>query len=149
MKFELKKLDNNTVKELIALSKKWQDEDCSWGIIANTEEDLKEPIFVAIDNDHIVGYIFGHYYIDETKNAYINIGDKCFMIDEIYVLPSYRNKGVGKKLFKLMETHVKKSCQYLKLIVPTKNYKSILHFYIDELDMDFYIASLIKKIDKN
>lgn len=29
MKFELTKLDNNVVKELIELSKKRQDEDCS------------------------------------------------------------------------------------------------------------------------
>lgn len=47
------------------------------------------------------------------------------MVDEIYVLPSFRNKGVGKKLFKLMENYVKESCNYIKLIVPTKNYKSM------------------------
>lgn len=68
------------------------------------------------------------------------------MVDEIYVLPTYRNKGVGKNLFKLMEDYVKKSSNYIKLIVPTKNYKSILHFYVDELGMDFYSASLVKKI---
>lgn len=146
MKYELRKLDSNTKKELIELSKKWVEEDCSWGIIPNSEEDLEEPLFVAIDNDRIVGYIFGHYYIVENKTAYIEPGNKCFMIDEIYVLPTYRNKGVGKELFKLMEEYVKDNCAYLKLIAPTKNYKSILHFYVDELDMDFYSATLLKKI---
>lgn len=68
------------------------------------------------------------------------------MVDEIYVLPSFRNKDVGKKLFKVMENYVKESCNYMKLIVSTKNYKSILHFYVDKLGMDFYSASLIKKI---
>ena len=146
MKYELRKLDSNTVKELIELSKKWQDEECSWGIIANTEEDLKEPVFVAIDNDNIVGYIFGHYYVVENKTSYIEIGKKCFMIDEIYVLPTYRNKGVGKELFKLMETHIKENCDYLTLSTSTKNYKSILHFYVDELDMNFHSAFLIKEM---
>lgn len=45
-----------------------------------------------------------------------------------------------------MERHVEESCGYLKLIAPTKNYKSILHFYVDELGMDFYSATLIKKM---
>lgn len=76
----------------------------------------------------------------ENKTAYIEANSKYFMIYEIYVLPVYRNKGVGKKLFKLMENHVKDTCSYIKLIVPTKNYKSILHFSLDELDMDFYSA---------
>ena len=146
MKYELRKLDSNTVKELIELSKKWQDEECSWGIIANTDEDLKEPVFVAIDNDNIVGYIFGHYYIVENKTSYIEIGKKCFMIDEIYVLPIYRSKGIGKDLFKLMETHIKETCDYLTLSTSTKNYKSILHFYVDELDMNFHSAFLIKEM---
>ncbi len=146
MKYELRKLDSNTVKELIELSKKWQDEECSWGIIANTDEDLKEPVFVAIDNDNIVGYIFGHYYIVENKTSYIEIGKKCFMIDEIYVLPIYRSKGIGKELFKLMETHIKETCDYLTLSTSTKNYKSILHFYVDELDMNFHSAFLIKEM---
>ena len=146
MKYELRKLDSNTVKELIELSKKWQDEECSWGIIANTDEDLKEPVFVAIDNDNIVGYIFGHYYVVENKTSYIEIGKKCFMIDEIYVLPIYRSKGIGKELFKLMETHIKETCDYLTLSTSTKNYKSILHFYVDELDMNFHSAFLIKEM---
>lgn len=146
MKYESRRLDSGTVKELIELSKKWRDEDCSWGIVANGEEDLNEPVFVAVDRGSIVGYIFGHYFQTESKTAYVEIGSKCFMIDEIYVLPAYRNKGVGRELFKLMENHVEESCAYLKLIAPTKNYKSILHFYVDELDMDFYSATLIKKI---
>lgn len=146
MKYELRKLNHDTIQQLIELSKKWQDEECSWGIIANIEEDIKEPLFVAIDNDKIVGYIFGHYYVVENKTSYIEVGNKCFMIDEIYVLPTYRNKGVGKELFKLMETHIKEFCNYLTLSTSTKNYKSILHFYVDELDMNFHSAFLIKKM---
>lgn len=53
MEYELRKLDSPTVEELIELSKKWRDEDCSWGIVANGEEDLKEPLFVATDNGRI------------------------------------------------------------------------------------------------
>lgn len=94
MKYELRKLDADTAKALIELSRKWQDEVSSWGIIANREEDLEEPLFVAVDDGNIVGYLFGHYSEIESKTAYMDIGSKCFMVDEIYVLPSYRSKGV-------------------------------------------------------
>ena len=148
MKYEYKSLDDKTIEELIKLSQKWQDEECTWGIIANTKEDIKEPLFVAIDNESIVGYIFGHFYTEESKTSYIEIGSKCFMIDEAYVLPSYRHKGIGKKLFNLIEAHVKNSCDYLTLSTSTKNYKSVLHFYVDELKMNFHHAFLIKDVKK-
>ena len=144
MKYELKTLDDKTIDELIKLSKRWEQEECTWGIIANSKQDIKEPLFVAIENDIIIGYIFGHFYTTESKTSYIEVGSKCFMIDEIYVLPTYRNRGIGKKLFKLMEEHIKISCDYITLSTSTKNYKSILHFYIDELDMCFHSAFLIK-----
>ncbi len=146
MKYEYRQLDSKTVSQLIELSTKWLAENCTWGIIANTPEDLKEPLFVAVDGDNIVGYILGHYYVVNSKTSYIEVGSKCFMLDEIYVLPAYRNQGIGKELFKLMEDHVKSTCEYLTLSTSTKNYKSILHFYVDELDMTFHSAFLIKQM---
>ncbi len=146
MRYESRKLDEKTISELINLSKKWEEENCSWGIIANTKDDLKEPLFVAVEEDEIIGYIFGHFQIQENKTSYIEIGSKYFYVDELYVLPEYRNKGIGKKLFKLLESHVKSDCQYITLSTSTKNYKSILHFYVDELDMNFHSAFLIKKM---
>ena len=34
----------------------------------------------------------------------------------------------------------------IMLITATKNFRAILHFYIDELGMDFWSTSLFKKI---
>ena len=34
----------------------------------------------------------------------------------------------------------------IMLIAAAKNYRAILHFYIDELGMDFWSARLFKKI---
>ena len=148
MIFEKRNLDDKTVHALIELSKAWENEGCSHGIIANEKDDLKEPLFVAIINDTIVGYIFGHYYTVENKTSYIDVGEKCFMVDEIYVLPQYRSQGIGKELFSLLENEVKDSCVYITLSTSTKNYKKILHFYVEELDMDFHSAFLIKPTKK-
>ena len=146
IKYESRKLDDDTVKSLIELSKQWQEEDCSYGMIVNTKDNLRKPLYVAVENDKIIGYIFGHYYKLENKTSYIEVGSNCFMIDEIYVIPSYRSKGVGKKLFKLMENEIKESCDYITLSTSTKDYKKILHFYVDELDMNFHSAFLIKDL---
>ena len=110
-------------------------------------DDIEEPLCVAIDNDKIIGYIFGHYYTAEKKNSYIEIGSKCFTVDELYVLPEYRSQGVGKELFYHIENKVKGSCVYITLNTSTKDYKKILHFYVDELDMDFHSAFLIKSTE--
>lgn len=144
MKYEFRQLDEKTASRLIELSKKWQEEDCSYGIVANTEDDIKTPLCVALDRDEIIGYIFGHYYIAEYKTSYIEIGRKCFSIDELYVLPEYRNQGVGKELFKRLEQEVETSCAYITLSTSTKDYKKILHFYAEELNMNFHSAFLIK-----
>ena len=146
IKYESRKLDDDTVKSLIELSKQWQEEDCSYGMIANTKDNLREPLYVAVENDKIIGYIFGLYYKLENKTSYIEVGSNCFMIDEIYVIPLYRSKGVGKELFKLMENEIKESCDYITLSTSTKDYKKILHFYVDELDMNFHSAFLIKDL---
>ena len=81
MKYEFRELDESTLCELIELSKKWVLEDCSYGMVANTAEDIKQPLFVAVNNDKIIGYIFGHFYVTDKKTTYINIGSKCFSVD--------------------------------------------------------------------
>lgn len=144
MNYEFRELDENTVGTLIELSKKWCEEDCSYGMAVNTEEDIRTPLCVAVDNDEIVGYIFGHYYTAKSKTSYIDIGCNCFTVDELYVLPAYRSQGVGKELFRRMEQEVEASCAYITLSTSTKDYKKILRFYVEELDMSFHNAFLIK-----
>lgn len=147
MKYEWRKLDEKTVRDLMELSRKWQEEDCSYGMVANTEEDIKEPLCVAVENDEIVGYIFGHYYVTKAKTSYIDVGSQCFTVDELYVLPEYRSQGIGKELFGRMEKAVKDSCAYITLSTSTRNYKKILHFYVEELGMNFHDAFLIKSTE--
>lgn len=138
-------LTDDVIKQLIVLSKRWVEEDCSFGMRANTKEDLKEPLYIAKDGDQIVGYIFGHFYIKENKTSYIEVGSQCFEIDELYVLPSYRNKAIGTTLFKMLEEEVMDKADYITLASSTKDYKKILKFYVEDNDMTFHSAYMIKK----
>lgn len=145
MTYEFRNLDKDTVSQLIALSKRWEEEDCTYGLAANSESDLEEPLAVAVENGKIVGYTFGHFYTVEQRTSYIEVGEECFSVDELYVLPEYRSQGIGRRLFQMLEAEVKGKCAYITLSTATKNYKAILHLYIEELGMNFHDAFLIKK----
>lgn len=79
------------------------------------------------------------------KDHNIEVGNKCFEVEELYVIPSYRSKGIGKTLFSLIEKEVKDNVKYIVLGTSTKDYKKTLKFYIDDNDMTYHSAFLIKK----
>lgn len=76
-------------------------------------------------------------------------GTRFFEVEEIYVCPEFRSKGIGSSLFDFMEKRVKDDAEYVLLSTATKNWKAIFHFYIDELNMNFWNARLYKKIEGN
>ena len=141
-------LDEKIVKELCELSRIWMEEDISWGIVANAKEDLKEPIYVAKDNDKIIGYSFGSCYIATKRFAGIEEGSKCFSVDELYVLPSYRNRGIGRQLYRALVDEMSKNVEFITLSTSTKSYNKILKFYCEDLGLTFHDAFLFSKVKK-
>ena len=143
---EIKRINVNEYSEqLIELSKIWMEEDITNGLVPNELSDLKEPCYAAFDGDKIVGYTFGHFYNADKKINTIKEGDKCFEIDEIYVLKEYRSQGIGRKLFQAIEEEVYKEVEFITLPTSTKDYKKILNFYVEMMDMTFHSAFLYKK----
>ena len=151
IKYQKATFTDEVVAQLINLSHIWAEEDITNGLIPNTREDLKEPCYIALEDNKIVGYIFGHFYKNEKKvsipNGGIPIGERCFDIDELFVLEEYRNQGIGKELYKLLEKEVEGETRFITLGTSTKDYKKILHFYIEEVDMSFHSAFIYKKIN--
>ena len=147
IRYEFRQPEGDTASQLISLSEQWAAEGCAYGITKNTAGDLKEPLLTALDNGQIIGYIFGHFYVQERETSWIQQGSRCFSVDELYVLPEYRGQGTGKTLFRMMEEKISGSCDYITLSTSTKNYKSILKLYIEELGMLFHSAFLMKQTD--
>ena len=75
-------------------------------------------------------------------------GSRCFEVEELYVVPRFRSKGIGRALFAFAEDAVKDAADYMVLSTATKNWRAIFHFYLEELDMTFWSARLFKKIAK-
>ncbi len=142
-----KALDKALLHTLIEMSRDWAAEKSCYGYRENSQIDIEgNRIFVVQENDHIVGYLFGH--VEEAKNAnsIMKDGTAYFEIEELYILPQYRCMGLGKLLFQHVEKIVSNEVKYIMLSTATKNWKAILHFYIEELGMEFWSARLYKRV---
>lgn len=140
-------LCGGVAKELIELSADWEAENSCYGYTKNEYGDLKgNRIFLAEEDGKIIGYLFGNLRKSERQQAVIPDGADYFEVEELYVRPDWRSRGVGSALFRYMETQVRLEAEYLMLGTATKNFRAILHFYIDELGMEFWSASLFKKL---
>lgn len=140
-------LTDRIVQQLIFFSEDWEKENSCHGYRKNNLNDFEgKRVFLAVEGTDIYGYLFGHNEIAEKDTSIYKSGAKCFEIDELYVIPQFRNRGIGKKLFQYAEKEVASNVDIIKLNTATKNFKAILHFYIDELGMEFWSATLFKTI---
>ena len=142
------KLNDELLEKLISMSAEWEAENSTYGYRKNDRSGIEgNRIFLAEQDGGILGYLFGHEEKSERASSIMADGTPYFEIEELYVVPSHRSEGVGRALFQNAEQTVKAAgIEFIMLSTATKNYKSILHFYIDELGMDFWSARLFKKL---
>ena len=140
-------LTEEVAGHLISLSEDWEKENCCHGYYKNTLDDLKgNRIFLALEGGAVVGYLFGHKETTEKTTSIYEAGTNFFEIEELYVKPQYRSRGIGRELLQYVETVVSPDVEMIMLGTASKNYRAILHFYLDELGMEFWSARLFKKI---
>ena len=134
-------------KRLLELSLMWEKEDSCYGYRANTEDDFQDCYILAAYDDELVAYVFGKEEIQEKQTSVIDKNMQYFEIEELYVHPSYRSRGIGKQLMENLEKELKKKGQKMMVLsTATKNWKAIMHFYIDEAGMNFWSARLYKRL---
>ncbi len=135
------------INELMNLSYIWEQEQTMPSYISNEKEYyIDKDLFIAYDEGKIIGYIVGNKKIQTKKTSYNSVGDMAFTIDEIYVLKEYRNKGIGKTLYQFLEDILKDTVDFIHLTSASYDYKSLLKFYVDELEMEFKYAVLVKRL---
>ena len=141
-------LNDTLIEKLISMSADWEAENSTYGYRKNERSDIEgNRIFLAEQDGKLLGYLFGQEEKSERATSIMVDGTPYFEIEELYVIPEFRNQGVGRALFQFVEQELKATgIEYMMLSTATKNYKKILHFYIDELGMDFWSARLFKKL---
>ena len=135
------------IKRLLELSLMWEKEDSCYGYRANTEDDLRDRYILAAYDDELIAYIFGKEEIQDKQTSVIDKNMHYFEIEELYVHPSYRSHGIGKQLMERLEEELReKGIEMMLLSTATKNWRAIMHFYIDEVGMNFWSARLYKRL---
>lgn len=141
-------LTDEVLDILLRMSADWAAENTCRGYYPNGREDIEgNRIFLAMEGKTALGYLLGHECRAERTSSVISEGTPYFEIEELYVKPQSRSRGIGRRLFEAAESAAKADgLEFLMLGTATKNYKRILHFYIEELGMDFWSARLFKKL---
>ena len=140
-------LTDGVVSRLIALSEDWASEQSCCGYRANRREYIEgNRIFLAEEGDRVIGYLFGHAFRSENMRSIMPEGSACFEVEELYVVPGCRSRGVGAALFRHAERAVGGEAEYMVLSTAVRNWRAIFRFYLDELDMKFWSARLYKRI---
>lgn len=139
---------DNDFKQIEKLSKTFEEEKCCNGIVADNEEFFRSKnVAVARHNNNVIGYCYGKVEVKEKNTSFYKKGQKTFYIEEIYIDKNFRNLGVGQQLFDFIENYAKENaCEFIETTAVSKDYEKLLSFYIKKLDMNFWSASLIKKI---
>lgn len=141
-------LTPEVLESLLQMSADWAREDSCRGYYPNELSDIQgNRIFLALDEGSPVGYLLGKVCTAEKDSTVMKKGTPFFEVEELYIVPARRSQGLGGELFRFAEQCVKPEAEYLLLSTATKNWRSILHFYIEELGMEFWSARLFKKIE--
>ena len=103
-------------------TKKYTDEE----LIAIIEDE-KRPIFVAVENETVLGYVFCIF--TETKDNNILIDRKTLYIDDLCVLKEKRGCRIGKTLYEYAKSFASENGFYnLTLNVWSFNEDALLFY---------------------
>lgn len=90
------------IDQLLILSKKFEEEGITTGLVANSrdllEELIKSHFWVVVDNNIVIGYLYGKACMNDNLSIFTPEDKKYFEIEEIYIDPNDRNKGFGSRL---------------------------------------------------
>ena len=104
----IKEINRFDMHRLVELSLMWEKEDSCYGYRANTEDDLKDRYILAAYDNELIAYVFGKEEVQDKQTSVINKNMHYFEIEELYVHPSYRSRGIGKQLMESLEKELKK-----------------------------------------
>lgn len=129
------------------LSKQWETENITYGYIACSVERLDEyQVWVANADDIMIGFLFG---IRKTSEGLCVIpkDNVYFEIEDFYLLPEYRNLGIGRMFYLHVEKQiVDEGIKYILLSTATKDYQKIIKFYTENVGFTVWSTTLFKQI---
>ena len=129
---------------VLAMSDALIAESCCNGLVPDDLEYLRRyRIQLAEADGQIIGYAYGEKTVSSRNIGDCRKGDSFYDLEMIYVKPEFRNAGAGRLLFAAQQDYARElGLATMSLTAVSKEWKRLLHFYIDELGMDFFWATL-------
>ena len=130
------KIRNAIQKDIVALAAlgaRFVKEVPTWGQSAITEDYITKLdlrlIWVVEDNNELIGYAICIPHIKDDSCIFKE-NDKILRLDEIYLVPEARDKGIGSQLLRLIESYAKGQ-GYTKLFIysSVKDLDPVMKFY--------------------
>lgn len=134
-------MDNLVIREctykdldcIISLQQQWRTEDITYGFVpadkSYLEGKLGKYFYIAELNNMIIGFAFGTVHNAENMTIF-NDGQSYIEVDDIYVLQSSRDKGLGSLLLdKLLDVAKENGIERSLIYSSTKDMDSIIKFY--------------------
>lgn len=102
--FKLRKAEENDINLILGLIKELAVYEKMLDEVIATEDSIRESIFIRKDanvmiaefNGNPIGYVF--YFFNYSTF----IGKSGFYLEDIYIKPEYRGRGIGKEIFKVI-----------------------------------------------
>ena len=92
-------------------------------------ENIGPHFYVAADGGNVVGFSYGSTRISEGL-AIMAKGERYFEIEELYVKPDYRDRGIGGELLdRLVEACKENGVQRFKVYSASKDLDGSTRFY--------------------
>jgi ribosomal protein S18 acetylase RimI-like enzyme len=136
------------LEAVAALSRAWAREDITYGYGENTPEILREyTLWCAADGEAVVGYLMGRRKTAQDL-CILPTGSPYFEVEDFYVSPDFRSRGIGEALFAWVEGRLREDgVAYILLSTATRDAGRIQRFYTQKAGMTVWTTTLFKKIE--
>ena len=143
---DIREATNADMPGIVALSQQWEAENITYGYVSCTPEILGlYRVWVASTADTVIGFLFGKKTMSDEL-CVIPAGAATFEVEDFYLLPEFRNLGIGKNLLHHVEKQLQgEGTKYLLLSTATKDHQKIVKFYL-ETGFTVWTTTLFKQI---
>lgn len=135
------------INDVFQLHQDWANEQITYGQVATEREQLVESLgpqfYVAVDDGGTVGFAYGSTRVSEDLAIMIE-GERYFEVDELYVKPNHRGKGIGGKLLDyLIEACKETGIQRFKVYSASKDLDGAMRLYRRHAFKPWYVEMFI------